>query len=72
MFEINFGKSRIRHKTTLNLNLQTILSQFQRRYLSDPTLSDMELKNKMDWVWTTLNLLITNFIRILWSVNRII
>ena len=60
MFEINVGKGRIRPITTLNLNLQSILSrskiiQFHRRYMSDPALSDMDLKNKMAWVWTTLN-----------------
>ena len=29
-FEINVGKSRIQHSTTLNLNLQSILSRFQK------------------------------------------
>ena len=30
--------------------------QFQRRCMSDPTLSDIDFRNKMAWVRTTLNL----------------
>ena len=60
IFEINVGKSRIRHITTLNLN-DVIFNQFlfdkeihfQSRSMSDPTLSDIDLKNKMARVWTT-------------------
>ena len=62
IFEINVGKSRIRHLTTLNLNEATLNrfwldleSQFQSRLASDPTFSDIDKKNKMAWVWTTLN-----------------
>ena len=65
IFEINVGKSRIRHRTTLNFNkrhFQSILSpsriQFQSRSLSDPTFSDIYCKNIMALVWrlwTTLN-----------------
>ena len=58
--EIDVENSRFRHTTTLNLN-HAIFNrfwvdleiQFQSRSMSDPTLSDF--KNKMDWVWTTLN-----------------
>jgi len=28
---------------------------FYRRSMSDPTFSDIDFKNKMAWVWTTLN-----------------
>ena len=28
--------------------------QIQNRFMSDPSLSDIEFKNKMTWVWTTL------------------
>jgi len=31
-----------------------IIIQFQIRSMSDPTLSDIDWKNKMAWVWTTL------------------
>ena len=59
--EINVGKSRIRHKTTLNLNY-IIFNwlrvgqgfQFQSRSMSNPTLSDIDFKNKLAWVWSTL------------------
>ena len=61
IFEINVGKSRIRHRTTLNSN-DIIFDrfwvgqeiQFQSRSLSDLTFSDIDLKNKMAWIWTTL------------------
>ena len=63
IFEINVGKGRIRHTTTLNLH-KVIFNrfgvdleiQFQSRCMSDPTLSDIDFRNKMAWVWTTLNL----------------
>ena len=29
--------------------------QIQSRSMSDPLLSDIDFKNKMAWVWTTLN-----------------
>ena len=29
--------------------------EFQSRFISDPCLSDIDFKNKMVWVWTTLN-----------------
>ena len=59
IFEINVGKSRIRHITTLNLNdissidfesIQKFIILFQSRCMSDPTLSDIDFKNKMAWV----------------------
>ena len=63
IFEINVGKSRIRHLTTLNLNEATLNRfwldleiQFQSRPVSDPTFSDIDFKNKMAWVWTTLKI----------------
>ena len=54
IFEINVGKSRIRHRTTLNLN-ELIFSrfrgdleiQFQSRSMSGPPLSDIDFKNKI-------------------------
>ena len=65
IFGINVGKGRIRHRTTLNLNdgifnrfwvdLEIVV-QFKSRCISDPTLSDIDSKNKMAWVWTTLNI----------------
>ena len=61
IFEFNVEMGRIRHKTTLNL-YKVILNrfevdleiQFQRRCMSDPTLSDIDFRDKMAWVWTTL------------------
>ena len=62
IFEIKVGKSRIRHRTTLNINDLILCRfwvdveiQFQSRSISDPTLSDIDFKNKMAWVWTTFN-----------------
>ena len=55
IFEINFGKSRIRHITTLNLNdissidfesMQKFIILFQSRCMLDSTLSDIDFKNK--------------------------
>ena len=48
--EINAGKRRIRHATTLKLNdeLPTqnrLDSPIQSRYMSDPFLSDIDFKN---------------------------
>ena len=63
IFEISVGKSRIRHRTTLNLN-NAIFNRFwvdleikfQSRSMSDPPLSDINFKNKMARVWTTLKI----------------
>ena len=61
IFEINVGNTRIRHRTVLNLNdlifnpLWVDLEiQFQSRSMSDPRISDIDFKNKMALVWTTL------------------
>ena len=32
------------------------VNQIQSRSMSDPTFSDIDFKNKMVWVWTTLNI----------------
>ena len=59
---INVGKGRIRHKTTPEFKFQIDwkpieddIIQIQSRSMSDPTFSDIDFKNKMAWVWTTLN-----------------
>jgi len=72
IFEINVGKSRIQHLTTLNLNEATsnrfwldLEIQFQSRPVSDPTFSDIDFKNKMAWVWTTLKII---FIFTIWHL----
>ena len=61
IFEINVVKSRIRHGTNLKLNDEFLdrlkidrMIQIQNRSMSDPTLSNIDFKNKMAWVWTTL------------------
>ena len=61
IFEINVGKRRIRLETTLNIIdfvssrfLLDLESKFQSRSMSDPSNSDIDFKNKMAWVWTTL------------------
>ena len=51
IFEINAGKRRIRHRTTLNLNV-AIFNLILSRSMSDPTLSSIEFKNKMTWITT--------------------
>ena len=59
IFEINVGKSRIRHTTTLQLNDEVLdrlkideddVIEIQSRSMSDPTFSDIDFKNRMDWV----------------------
>ena len=63
IFEINVGKSRIRHRTTLKLNFYIDSKSTEdhdiethSRSMPDPPLSDIGLKNKMVWVRTTLNI----------------
>jgi len=53
ILQINVGKRRIRHKTTLNLNdvifdrfWVDLEIQFQSRSMSDPSLSDIDFKDK--------------------------
>ena len=53
LFEINVEKRRIRHGTTLEFG--SIEIEIQNRSMSVPTLSDIDFKNKLSWVWTTLN-----------------
>ena len=62
IFEINVGNGRIRHRMTPNLNEVNFQNWFkmmsfkiQNRSMSDPTLSDIDFKIKMDLVQTTLN-----------------
>ena len=60
IFEINVGKSQIRHRTTLNWN-DAIFNrfwvdleiQFLSRSMSDPPVSVIYFKNKTAWVWAT-------------------
>ena len=57
LFEINVGKGRIRHRTAQNRNdvkcnrfgadLKFVI---QCRCMSDPTLSDIDFKNKIVWI----------------------
>ena len=42
-FEINVGKRRIRHSTTLKLNGGL---QGRSHFMSDPPVSDIDIKNK--------------------------
>ena len=64
IFEINIGKGRIRHRTTLKLNFQIDsksiengVIQIQSHFMSGPTFSDIDFENKMALVWTTLKVL---------------
>ena len=57
IFEINVGKSRIRHRTTLELNflidsksIEDDIIEIQSRSMSDPTFSDIDFKTEMAWV----------------------
>ena len=36
-------------------SIENNVIQIQSRSMSDPLLSDIDFKNKMAWVWTTLN-----------------
>ena len=67
IFEINVGKRRIRHRTTLKMNFWIDSKSFedgliyiQSRCMSDPTLSDIDFKNKVTLVWTSLNIKLEN------------
>ena len=61
---------------TLNRDLKSIWirsrnsSLNQCRCMSDPTLSDVDFKNKMAWIWTTLNNSVT-YLGELWILYRI-
>ena len=62
IFEINDGKRRIRNTEILKSNISRSTQnrfriQIQSLYMSDPTLSGNDFKNKMAWVGATLNLL---------------
>ena len=55
IFEINVGKRRIRYRTTLKSEDEFLdrlkidrrnVIRIQSRYMSDPTLSDIDFKNK--------------------------
>ena len=46
------GPDMSRHRTTLRLNDEILDSK--RRSMSNPTLSDIDFKNKMAWVRTSL------------------
>ena len=56
--EIDVGKIRIRHKTTMKLDrLKSIEDDFiwiPSRSMSDPSLSDIDLTCTMTLVWTNL------------------
>ena len=66
IFEINVGRTRIRHTTTPKLNfwidsksVEADDVQIQSRSMSDPSLSDIDFKNK--WLGSELPLnLISN------------
>jgi len=54
IFEINVGKKRIRHRTTLKLNfeidsksIEDGIIEIQSRSMSDPLLSDIDFLKKM-------------------------
>ena len=73
---MNVEKSRIRHRTILDLN-PAIFNRFwvdpqiyfQSRSMSDPTLSDIHFKNKMALVWTTLNGYVEHNLSLNTSIN---
>ena len=62
ILEINVEKRQIRHRTTLKLNdefpdrlkmaksIEMALFKIQSLFMSDPTLSDIDFKNKLDSV----------------------
>ena len=55
IFEINVGKRRIRHTETLKSNIfrstqNRLKIPIQSLYMSNPTLSDIDFKNKIAWV----------------------
>ena len=61
IFEISVGKRRIRHRTTLNLNLQAILSwcgnsPFNFRFVICRIRLFPTLISKIKWLWSTLPL----------------
>ena len=62
-----FGSDIERFWNTMTLSsiyswsIQKFIVPFQSRWMSDPTLSEIDFKNKMTWVWTTLNLLPSEF-----------
>ena len=76
IFEINVGKRRIRDRTTLDLNDLVfkwfwidLEIQFHSRSMSDPALSDIDFKNKMALVWTTLNGYVEHNLSLNTSIN---
>ena len=43
------------HISTVSKSIEYDVIEIQSRSMSDPTFSDIDFKNKMIWVWTTLN-----------------
>ena len=41
---------------TVPKSIEDNVIKIQSRYMSDPTLSDIDFNNKLAWVWTTLKL----------------
>ena len=46
--------SMITHISMYSKSIEYDVIEIQSRYMSDPTLSDIDLKNKIAWVGTTL------------------
>ena len=63
IFEINVGEGRIRHRTTPKFNflidskwIEDGVIWIWSSSISDPTVTDIDFKNKLAWVWTTLKI----------------
>ena len=57
IFEINVGKSRINDaEIEWRISRSTQKIRIQSRSMSDPPFLDIDFKNKMAWVWTTLKI----------------
>ena len=52
ILEINLGKSRTRHPTTLKWKDELTQNRLKSRSMSDPNLSDIDFENKKTWVWS--------------------
>ena len=66
IFEINVGKKRIRHTTTLKLNfeinsksIEDGVIEIQSRSISDPLFSDIDFLNERKWFWSEIQTLNT-------------
>ena len=58
-------KFRVLFQTT---TIEDEVIQIQSRSMSDPPLFDIDFKNKIAWVWTTINSYASNWVKVIFLI----